>query len=197
MSRKLSNVIDLKGRSLETTDQVLERLFSEHGEALRGFLRVRMARLEADLEDVVQEVFIRLAKLDNLQQRMPAGGDSNRSFILAMANNLVVDLERQKSVRLRFVEREQTRGRDEQGVDHESPEMLAQASQEMERLKQVLIGLKPTWRNAFILNRLMRKSYVETAAEMGVTVKQVERFLKSALIHIQRASIEIFGEEKG
>ena len=193
MSRQKGKVVPLFNRS-ETSQQALDRLFSEHGAALRSFLRVRMGA-EDDLEDVVQEVFIRLAKIAGLAQRLPADGDNNRSFIFAIANNLVVDLERHKQVRHKYAERQQAQAREEDERFDITPESIALASEELERIKQVIMELEPNWRDAFILNRFQYKSYREIAAEMNVTIKQVENYMKNALLRLRRAAVDLSGAE--
>ena len=196
MSRQVSKVVNLRGRPQETRRQVLERLFREHGSALRAFLTVRMGG-SADLEDVVQEVFVRLSRMDNLQERLPAGNDSNRSFIFAVANNLVLDLERSRQVRRRYVEAEQVHAGEDDAVYDATPESVALAGQELEQIKELIMNLKPAWRTAFVLSRFRHKSYREVAAEMGVSVKQVEWFMKCALARLQKAAADILKEDNG
>ncbi len=179
----------------ETRQQALDRLFNEHGDALRRFLRVRMGR-DSDLEDIVQEVFIRLARLDDLSRRMPAGSASNRSFIFAVANNLTVDLERHRRVRYQYQEQQQAKINEEDEQFDITPESIALASEELQQIKEVIINLDPNWRDAFILNRFQYKSYREIAAEMGVTVKQVENYMKNALLRLREAALDMKGEEQ-
>ena len=186
--------MELYDRQCETREQALERLFGEHHTALRAFLRMRFG-VRDEMEDIVQEVFIRLARLDNLPQRMPAGDRSNRSYIFAVANNLIVDMERSKARQRNYLEKFQAHGREEDEVLDDTPESITLAVEELEQFKKVILGLKPTWREAFILNRFKHKSYSETAIEMGVTVKQVERFIKNALVRVRKAAIEITGED--
>ena len=193
--RAMSKIVNLSGRQPETQEQVLERLFGEHGGALRGFLQMRFD-VGQEIEDVVQEVFMRLARLDNLADRLPVGGTSNRSFIFAVANNLVVDMERRKVHQRRFAESEQSQKLEEDDHCLASPESIALAHDEIAQLKKVILGLKPTWRNAFILTRIKCLSYKDAARQMNVTIKQVERFLKSALIQIRKAANDVSGEQK-
>lgn len=179
----------------ETREQVLERLFSEHGAALRGFLRVSLDVGE-EAEDIVQEVFIKLAKLDNLQERLPHGGVSNRSFLFAIANNLVVDMERSKRVRRDYARELQAEARDEFQVHNASPETITLAKKELEQVKKVLMQMRPCWREAFILNRFRHRSYREIAMDMDISVKTVEKYIKKALIQIKATVQDLKGVEK-
>lgn len=77
----------------------LERLYDEHAEALFGFL-LRLTRSEADTRDLLQEVFVRLAR----HAEPVAGVRNERAFLLRLAHNLVVDLARRRATRHRAVE---------------------------------------------------------------------------------------------
>lgn len=190
MARKGNNVVDLQGRRRETNEQVLKRLFTEHSAALRAFLRVRMGvDLDDDMDDIVQEVFIKLADLPNLPERLPPDNKSNRSFLIAMANNLVVDMERHKSVRRRYMDLHQHQP--EQQAQVITPETIALASEELDQVKAVIMDLNPRWREAFILNRFKRKTYHQIADAMGVSVKQVEKYMKQALLRIREAAVAL------
>ena len=195
MPETKSNVVDLPGRRQETREQVLERLFKEHRAALCAFLRVRMDR-DAEMDDVVQEVFIRLARMKDLPERLSQGRESNRSFIIAIANNLVLDLEKSRRVRHRYADKVQAQAHDDDRVQSGTPETIAAARQELKRLRDVIMNLNPNWRKAFILNRFKHMSYREISVEMGVSVKQIDKFMKNALIQIRRAVSETKGAGK-
>ncbi|WIO73981.1 RNA polymerase sigma factor [Porticoccaceae bacterium LTM1] len=177
-----NNVVDLEGRRQETREQVLERLFREHASDVRAFLRMRMGA-DDELEDVLQEVFIRVANMDNLREKLAPGREDNRSYLFTVANNLTVDLERYKSVRRNYAER---LALEQHGKANEAtPEIIALNKQELARVKDVIMELKPNWRQAFVLSRFKYLSYPQIASEMGVSVKQVEKYMKQALMRIR------------
>ncbi len=178
-----NNVFDLSDWR-ESKQQVLERLFSEHGAALRSFLRGRLG-LAGELDDIVQEVFLKLANIDNLCERMAAGRGNNRAFIFTVANNLVVDLERQKTVRRHYDESE----KDNAGsVTLEvTPETILVAEQELDIVKRTIMLLTPNCRQVFVLNRFKHQSYQQIADQMGVSVKQIEKYMSTALVKIRDA----------
>lgn len=183
-------VVDLTDRLRESREQVLERLFKEHGAALRSFLLARMGQ-SSDLEDIVQDVFVRLARMDDLNERLPKDGSRNRAFIYTVANNLLVDLYRHQSIQLRYCEQLPI----EQGVEKsdESPEARALAREELDQISEVIMGMRPRWRDAFILTRFRHKSYQQVASDMGVTVRQVERYVTKAIVQIRKAAMDIKG----
>ncbi len=190
---KTTNVVDLSGRPRETREQVLERLFNEHRDALCAFLWVRLG-VDQEVDDIVQDVFARLADLDDLPERLPPGNHSNRAFIFTIANNHVLNLEKHRQVRRRYVEQQTSaHNAGSDGLVEVSPEVVALAEQELERVKQVILKLRPNWRDAFILNRFKHWSYRDIAVVMGVSVKQVEKYMKHALVHVRRAALENSG----
>ena len=157
-----------------------------------AFLRVRMDS-NADMDDIVQDVFIRLARMEDLQERLSPGNDSNRSFLMTVANNLVLDLEKSRKVRYRYRQKEQAQAADGDNLQVGTPETISESRQELERIRDAIMDMRPNWRKAFVLNRFKYKSYREISIEMGVSVKQVEKYMKNALIQIRKATAEFNG----
>jgi RNA polymerase sigma-70 factor (ECF subfamily) len=73
---------------------LLERLYDEHAGALFAFL-LNLTRDEADTRDVLQEVFIRLAR-DPAPLRVVR---NERAYLLRLAHNAAVDLMRRRATR--------------------------------------------------------------------------------------------------
>lgn len=76
----------------------LERLYDEHAPALFGFV-LHLTRSEADTRDLLQELFVRLAR----HPERFAGVRNERAFLLRLAHNLAVDLARRRNTRQRTV----------------------------------------------------------------------------------------------
>ncbi|MEK7781416.1 MAG: RNA polymerase sigma factor [Verrucomicrobiota bacterium] len=72
----------------------LERLYDEHAQALFAFL-LNFTRDESDTRDVLQEVFIKLAR----QPDLLATARDERSFLLRLAHNAAIDLMRRRGTR--------------------------------------------------------------------------------------------------
>lgn len=172
-----------------STGELLKQLLQEHGAALRNFLRMRLGARTHEVDDVFQDVFAKLGCMENLAQRLPSDKGGCRSYLYTMANNLVVDAERRRQVQYRYLQRQVAMGERRLGAYDDSPELISLAQDEVEKLRAAVAGMKPVWRDAFILVRLKRWSYKAAAQYMGVTVKQVERYLASALKRIRQADI--------
>ncbi len=76
------------------SDIEVERWYDEHAQALFAFL-LNLTRNEDDTRDVLQEVFIKLAR----QSELLRGVRDERAFLLRLAHNAAVDLMRRRSTR--------------------------------------------------------------------------------------------------
>ena len=72
----------------------VERLYDEHAQALFAFL-LNFTRHEADTRDLLQEVFVKVAKRPELLDPVR----DERSFLLRLAHNLAIDLIRRRGTR--------------------------------------------------------------------------------------------------
>jgi RNA polymerase sigma-70 factor, ECF subfamily len=77
----------------------LERLYDDHAQALFGFL-LNLTRDEEDTRDVLQEVFIKLARQPGLLE----GVRDRRAFLIRLAHNAAIDLIRRRGTRERHHE---------------------------------------------------------------------------------------------
>jgi RNA polymerase sigma-70 factor (ECF subfamily) len=72
----------------------LERLYDVHAQALYALL-LNLSRNEADTRDVIQELFIKLAR----QPRLLDGVRDQRAFLLRLGHNAAIDLMRRRGTR--------------------------------------------------------------------------------------------------
>ncbi len=182
MVRHSDNIVSLNKRRTDAKKQVLERLYNEHGSRLRAFLRVRL-NSDEDHEDLIQDVFVRLAGLDNLAEKLTRQTSSARAYVFSIANNLIVDLLRRKAVR-----RPHDVGQLEHMPDVEvnvSPESIVSTDEQLALVKQRILELSPRVQHAFVLSRFQFMNYRQIAAEMNVPVKRVEKYIAKALSRLR------------
>ena len=74
----------------------LERLYDNHAQALFAFL-LNFTRDDADTRDLLQEVFVKLARHPDLL----AGVREERAFLIRLAHNAAIDLIRRRGTRER------------------------------------------------------------------------------------------------
>lgn len=190
MQRKRGNVIDFK-RLDGGGRQWLEELFKCHRGAVEGFLRARIG-IDDSVDDLVQEVFSKVAGIAGAERRLPPDKSSTRAYLVSMANNLMVDKERQKSVRRRHLEKEALLpGEEDHRICELSPEIRALSGEQLDYIKQVILGMSPGTREVFLLNRFKGLTQKEIAARRGITLKQVEQYMRQAIQRLQIAADEL------
>ena len=74
----------------------IERLYDEHAQPLFAFL-LNLTRDETDTRDLLQEVFVKLAR----DARLLAGVREERAFLIRLAHNAAIDLMRRRGSRER------------------------------------------------------------------------------------------------
>jgi RNA polymerase sigma-70 factor, ECF subfamily len=77
----------------------IERLYDEHAQSLYAFL-LNLTRDEADTRDLLQDIFVKLARDDKLL----AGVRDERAFLIRLAHNGAIDLIRRRGTRERTKE---------------------------------------------------------------------------------------------
>ena len=78
----------------------LERLYDEHAQALFAFL-LNFTRDETDTRDLMQGIFVRLAREPGLLRR----ARDERAFLIRLAHNAAIDLIRRRGARQRREDR--------------------------------------------------------------------------------------------
>jgi RNA polymerase sigma-70 factor (ECF subfamily) len=153
-----------------------------HERELRAWLKRRLNGA-CDVEDIVQECYCRLAKLDSV-----AHIAEPRAYLFTMARNLAY-----RHLRLpRIVRIDAITGLDSIHLvsDEPSPERIIGVRQELARVQRALQELPERARNIFTLRRIEGLSQKEVAARLGVTETIVEndssRSLRAILRYIAK-----------
>src|SRR5476651_2092467 len=72
----------------------IERLYDEHAQPLYAFL-LNFTRDEADTRDLLQEIFVKLAR----EPKLLDGIRTERAFLIRLAHNAAIDLMRRRGTR--------------------------------------------------------------------------------------------------
>lgn len=181
---KLPQIRQLVSVKQNSDPAILERLYRDYECALRSFLLGRV-RSRMDIDDIVQEVFLRLSRQENIESRLYESGRRNKAYLFTAANNLIVDMERHHSIRRRYHENYKE---DAVDVAYElSPDVIVGAIQELDAVKDAIKALPEPWRYAFLSARFKGSSRQEISAEMGVSTRQVENYIAKALMTLRKA----------
>jgi RNA polymerase sigma-70 factor (ECF subfamily) len=146
----------------------LDLLYRRHAAWLTRVLASRLRSTPVDVDDIVQESYVRIA-------RYPADEASRhpKSLLMRIAVNLARDQMRRNVVR---------GGLSQPGED-DLPDLPA-PNEEPERLldlKRAILQLPPLYRDVFVLSRFTGLTYEEIASHFGISVKTVEWRMSKAL----------------
>ena len=157
----------------------LSELAEQYGPSLERFLQ-RKLQNPADAAEVAQEAYIRIYRLQHPEQL-----ENARAFLFQVASNLAVDQLRRRSLHFRYLKsevREVGEGEmPDTGTDTLSPEQIVSSREKLARIMRVVDALPEKCRQAFLLHRHSGLSYTQIAAEMGVSVSSVEKYILQAL----------------
>jgi RNA polymerase sigma-70 factor (ECF subfamily) len=129
---------------------------------------------EADVEDLTQEVFTRVAG-----GTPPAELRRPDAFLFTLARNLVRDHARR--LHTRAARNSVTLDDVELPCGSPTPEAALEQDERLALACAALEELKPATRRAFLLHRVHGLSYAEIAAETGVSVSMVEKHVMAAI----------------
>lgn len=152
------------------SDQPVEDLFRLHAGWLRGFLTRRLRAQPADVEDIVQDTYLRAARQPAIVVVHP------KAFLSQTAVNLFRDGKRRETVRARHRQSVVESASATQAV---SAGLLEQeVALELERL---IVAMPDLYRDVFALSRFRHMTNTEIAAHLDVSVKTVEWRMGKAL----------------
>lgn len=184
MSSVSGKIVLFKPKYSEDRSKIVAKLFEEHSAALRTFLCVRMTEV-ADIDDIIQDVFVKLAGLEDLAVRIKPARGSVRSFILTMASNMLIDKERSAAVRRRYCH--QQGDMEMARLDELSPQVFTEDAQILNAVQETVLNMEARMRWVFIQSRVNFKTYPQIAEEMGVSVKLIDKLMARALTAVRIA----------
>jgi len=140
---------------------------------LMQFLR-RSGRNKSDIDDLVQDVYVRVCEAAQKQIPHPV-----KPFVFAVARNLLVDRVRREHI----VSIEAVEDLDALNIAIETPgpDQNVMAREELRRVQAALDRLPPRSRQAVILRKVDGLSWREIASRMGITEKTVNHHLTDAM----------------
>ncbi|MHB8813386.1 MAG: RNA polymerase sigma factor [Steroidobacteraceae bacterium] len=152
---------------------------AQHGKRLRRFLLARV-RNAADAADLVQEVFLRLLRIqDHETIRMP------EAYVFALANHVLYQHRLRRAQRAEALDILDVLA-DIQSIPPEDPAMKAETEQRVEQLERALAQLSPRAQAVLVLHRRDGFSLEEIAAHFGVSRPMAKKYLAKALLHCRQ-----------
>lgn len=146
-----------------------------YGPGLRRYFRRRVP--DADVDDLVQDVFLRLQSA-----QLSASIKNIEGYLFATAHNVLVSQYREQSARAALLHDEWVEDRD--AADPLSPERIAIGQEEYRRVVTAIRNLPPRTREAFELHRFENLTYQAIAQRMGIGRESVKDLMHRALVRI-------------
>jgi len=143
---------------------------------LMSFFGRRLSN-EADAEDLVQDVFARIAARDSSEPVHHLGG-----YILRTAINVMADRGRRR--RSRHADFHAPFDPDLHGGEEIDPERVLSGKQELRAATAALLSLPERTRTVFILRRLEGFRHRDIAEHLGISVSAVEKHMVRAIRHL-------------
>jgi RNA polymerase sigma factor (sigma-70 family) len=163
----------------DVDDGSLNSLLEQFGGPVRRYL-ARHVRPSSDLDDVVQEVFVRLlGRADGRRIENVEG------YVFQIAANLLRERGRRWSLRRNAaaIDLQPSLVAQDEEI---GPERILLGREAYQRLIDGLNELPERTRTVFILNRFEDMTGVEIARRLGMSVSSVEKQMMRALAHLKR-----------
>jgi RNA polymerase sigma factor (sigma-70 family) len=138
----------------------------------------RRVREAADVEDMVQDVFLRIAARDSTDTIEHLDG-----YVMRTASNVLTDRMRQRSTRR--TDFHVAFNPDLHGETEFDADRILSGKEELNAAMAALLSLPERTRVVFLLRRLEGLKVRDIAAQLGVSVSAVEKHLVKAIQHLQ------------
>jgi len=156
----------------------LHALYRDHHGWLSHWLRTKLGCTQ-QAADLAQNTFIRV-----LQSRQLMQLQEPRAFLTVLAKRELYTFWRRRDLEQAYL---QALAQQPQ-ANQPSPEDMLLIREAIAALDQLLNGLPPKIRQAFLLSRLDGLTHVQIAESMGKSVATIERYMKQALLHCYLSS---------
>ncbi|MDV7212057.1 sigma-70 family RNA polymerase sigma factor [Azotobacter beijerinckii] len=151
--------------------QVLHRLFGEHHGWLLGRLRARLGCAH-DAADIASETFTQVVALED-----PGAIREPRALLTTIAKRLIYASWRRRDLERAYLE---ALAQQPEAVQPSAEETVL-ALEALTAIDQLLDGLSPKARAAFLYSQLEGLTYAEIASRLGVSVTRVHQYVVKGL----------------
>jgi RNA polymerase sigma factor (sigma-70 family) len=156
-----------------------------YGQRLRRFVSARLRNAAADTPDLMQEVYLRLLRIDDHQAiRNP------QAYLFTVASHVLHQHALRQSATLDSVGPIDLESRQHADVQMD-PAAEVETEQAFEELGRSLQKLSPKAYATLILNRCEGLTLGQIGERLGVSRDQVKKYLARALIHVREGLSEM------
>lgn len=159
---------------------VLDRLGRDFRASLLRYFG-RRTRDRADLEDMVQEVFVRLIQRGGASE---LERQNLNAYVFETASSVLKDRLRKKITH--HVDAHEPFDLNRHAGEDFSPEHVLLDQEQLARATAVLLELPERTRVIFVLRRLEGMRFNHISARLGISVSAVEKHMQRAITHLMR-----------
>lgn len=145
--------------------------------SLLGFFSRRVSD-KSDIEDMVQEVFLRLCQRDGREGVLKV-----EQYLFQVASSVLTDRIRRRTVRQQD-RMEPLADDDQQLLTELSPERIAIGREQLQQLWSALAELPSLTRDIFVLHTFEGYKYAELAQRLRVSERTVQKHMTRALARL-------------
>ena len=175
-------------------DRHIALVIAEQGSRLRSFIRRRVSN-DADVEDLLQEVFFELVAAERLLKPI----DFVTGWLFRVARNRITDFFRKKQPES-FSDAFHAEDGAPLAIDDllpspdAGPEAQYLRGVMLEELEKALRELPPEQREVFVAHELEGRSFKEMAAESGVNLNTLLARKRYAVLHLRARLEQMYSE---
>jgi RNA polymerase sigma-70 factor (ECF subfamily) len=152
----------------------------QHGRSLRRFLASRLRNAAADLPDLVQEVFLRLLRINQHDTvRNP------EAYLITIASHVLHQHSLRESAKPEAIEAIDAL-EDLESLAEQDPAAQVEVQERIGELERALSKLSPKARTALILHRRDGYSLEEIGEQLGISRAMAKKYLAQALSHCRQ-----------
>lgn len=164
---------------VEDPQTLVAHLAATHGDQLRRFLVARVRNV-ADVPDIVQEVYLRMLRIPNIESiRSP------EAYLFTVAQHVVQQHTLRQTATPPSVELTQMLEIPSAMPDVD-PVLATDAAQCVEQLQGAMEELSPKVRATFLLHRRDGLTFEDIGTRLGISRPMVKKNLMKALLHFRQ-----------
>lgn len=153
----------------------------QHGRKLRRFLASRLRRGNVDAGDLMQEVFLRLLRIDHHETIR-----SSEAYVYTIAFHVLHQHTLREAARPEAVDIS-TLVEEMETAPERDPANQVDVGQRLELLQRVLQRLSPKAQAVLLLHRRDGYSLEEIGTQLGISRAMAAKYLSKALIHCRHS----------
>lgn len=158
---------------------LLEELARRYSASLSRFFERRVTP-SSDVPDLVQEVFLRLSRLEDL-----SAVNRPEHYLFATASSALKD--RARRAKTRHADRHEPFDEFAHGGSDFSPERVLAGREALDRVRKALLELPDRTRDVFVLRVFEDQRMADIAQFLGISRRAVEKHYVRAMAHVSRS----------